>query len=98
MDQDRLRIETSPEELDAEAEKIAKAIRERAEKAAAHAVNKRVTVSLSEGGRVRRNGPCPCGSGAKFKKCCLLEVKDPESEKTLPGPAAMRAYMRNQRK
>lgn len=22
-------------------------------------------------GRVGRNEPCPCGSGKKFKKCCL---------------------------
>lgn len=22
-------------------------------------------------GKVRRNDPCPCGSGAKFKRCCL---------------------------
>ncbi|WP_420795311.1 SEC-C metal-binding domain-containing protein [Legionella brunensis] len=21
--------------------------------------------------KVRRNEPCPCGSGKKFKKCCL---------------------------
>lgn len=20
--------------------------------------------------KFRRNGPCPCGSGSKFKKCC----------------------------
>lgn len=23
-------------------------------------------------GKVGRNDPCPCGSGMKFKKCCLL--------------------------
>jgi hypothetical protein len=23
-------------------------------------------------GRILRNGPCPCGSGRKYKKCCLL--------------------------
>lgn len=23
-------------------------------------------------GRVGRNEPCPCGSGKKFKKCCLV--------------------------
>ena len=22
-------------------------------------------------GRIGRNAPCPCGSGMKFKKCCL---------------------------
>lgn len=24
--------------------------------------------------RVRRNDPCPCGSGKKYKKCCLLDA------------------------
>ena len=27
--------------------------------------------------KVNRNEPCPCGSGKKFKKCCLnLEDKE----------------------
>jgi preprotein translocase subunit SecA len=25
-----------------------------------------------EGKKVGRNDPCPCGSGRKYKKCCLL--------------------------
>lgn len=25
-----------------------------------------------EKGKVGRNDPCPCGSGKKFKKCCLF--------------------------
>ena len=24
--------------------------------------------------KVKRNDPCPCGSGKKYKKCCLLSV------------------------
>jgi methionyl aminopeptidase len=28
-------------------------------------------VSGPRGGKVGRNDPCPCGSGKKFKKCCL---------------------------
>lgn len=28
---------------------------------------------------VRRNSPCPCGSGKKYKKCCLLSHNDIES-------------------
>jgi preprotein translocase subunit SecA len=27
---------------------------------------------------IRRNDPCPCGSGQKFKKCCYVEAEDPE--------------------
>jgi len=26
---------------------------------------------------VGRNDPCPCGSGKKFKKCCLPRVSTP---------------------
>lgn len=26
-------------------------------------------------GKVGRNDPCPCGSGLKFKKCCLRNLK-----------------------
>ena len=29
-------------------------------------------------GKVGRNDPCPCGSGKKYKKCCML--KDLEKE------------------
>lgn len=28
--------------------------------------------------RVGRNDPCPCGSGIKFKKCCLPLLEDRE--------------------
>lgn len=28
-------------------------------------------------GRVGRNDPCPCGSGKKFKACCLLHMGGP---------------------
>ena len=34
------------------------------------------------GAPVRRNDPCPCGSGKKYKKCCLGEA-DPT-----PDPAS----------
>ena len=27
---------------------------------------------------VERNAPCPCGSGKKYKQCCLLENLSPE--------------------
>lgn len=32
--------------------------------------------------RVERNGPCPCGSGKKYKKCCLAQASNrkPRSE------------------
>ena len=28
--------------------------------------------------RVGRNDPCPCGTGAKYKKCCLGKIPWPE--------------------
>ena len=28
-----------------------------------------------EGPKIGRNDPCPCGSGKKYKKCCLLKEK-----------------------
>ncbi|MGE5192759.1 MAG: SEC-C metal-binding domain-containing protein, partial [Deltaproteobacteria bacterium] len=27
--------------------------------------------------KVGRNDPCPCGSGKKFKKCCMNRQKNP---------------------
>lgn len=34
---------------------------------------KRKPVDSNAIGRVGRNEPCPCGSGLKFKKCCLTK-------------------------
>ena len=38
--------------------------------------------------KVGRNYPCPCGSGKKFKKCCLNKL---ESKKEIQGAANKRA-------
>ena len=46
------------------------------------------TVTLQPGEKTGRNEPCPCGSGRKFKKCCLNR----ESEQ---GRKAMKATRRN---
>ena len=29
-----------------------------------------------EEGKVGRNDPCPCGSGSKFKRCCMMEDRN----------------------
>jgi uncharacterized protein len=29
--------------------------------------------------KVGRNQPCPCGSGKKYKQCCLAAVAEPLS-------------------
>jgi hypothetical protein len=38
--------------------------------------------------KVGRNYPCPCGSGKKFKKCCLNKL---ESKKEIQDAANKRA-------
>jgi uncharacterized protein YecA (UPF0149 family) len=30
-------------------------------------------------GKVGRNDPCPCGSGQKFKRCCLIRRFTPNA-------------------
>jgi len=35
---------------------------------------------VSRGPRVGRNEPCPCGSGRKYKRCCLGRVSAPPTE------------------
>lgn len=52
---------------------------QRAKKIAA--AQEQVLVSIAPGsGVIRRNGPCPCGSKKKFKKCCLGKVRNGELE------------------
>ena len=36
--------------------------------------------------KVGRNNPCPCGSGKKFKKCCLDKPESSVPEVKIPGP------------
>jgi uncharacterized protein YchJ len=31
-------------------------------------------------GKVGRNEPCPCGSGKKYKKCCLIKEQQGAQE------------------
>ena len=33
----------------------------------------RPELRAADGQKVGRNDPCPCGSGKKYKKCCLLK-------------------------
>jgi tetratricopeptide (TPR) repeat protein len=35
-----------------------------------------------------RNAPCPCGSGTKYKKCCLLRSTPEASPPAWPPPGA----------
>src|SRR4051794_33256822 len=45
--------------------------------------------------KVSRNDPCPCGSGRKFKHCCIgkgidWEARQAPGARRLPAPAAPR--------
>lgn len=80
----------TPDELGEFADQMAEELRAKAQQA----VKNRVPVSLTPSGKVRKNGPCPCGSGKKFKKCCLSDVKDPDNFKTLPTSKDMRAELK----
>ena len=35
----------------------------------------KVETVVHEGPRIGRNDPCPCGSGKKYKKCCMQKEK-----------------------
>ena len=47
--------------------------------------------------RIGRNQPCPCGSGAKYKKCCLNKKPEPKpkarAKKLTPAERTMIAMM-----
>ena len=30
--------------------------------------------------KIGRNDPCPCGSGKKYKKCCMIKDKEPNED------------------
>lgn len=43
--------------------------------------------------KVRRNDPCPCGSGKKYKKCCVVKGEE-HREDTLSTPPDERSVRR----
>ncbi len=42
--------------------------------------------------RAGRNDPCPCGSGKKYKKCCLAKERDAAREAKAAEEATMRSF------
>jgi len=51
-------------------------------------INERIREGLAPNGKhLRRNSICPCGSGKKFKKCCLRPMKAKLDAKLHPKPA-----------
>ena len=51
---------------------------------------------MSSDSAIGRNSPCPCGSGKKYKKCCLS--KDEKTESKFEEPNATPAPSRNNQK
>lgn len=47
------------------------------------------TEQVIRGDKIGRNDPCPCGSGKKYKKCCLLK----EAEKAAQEEAELQAWL-----
>ncbi|MFN2229588.1 MAG: YecA family protein [Anaerolineae bacterium] len=43
---------------------------------------------MSESGRVGRNDPCPCGSGIKYKRCCMARDRAAQAERVAWQKAA----------
>jgi tetratricopeptide (TPR) repeat protein len=39
--------------------------------------------------KVGRNAPCPCGSGKKYKKCCLPLHQQSSPQEFSPGPVTL---------
>jgi hypothetical protein len=72
------RLVIPPTDLRKEAEEtaeMARKLRERVEEAREEIEKTPVAVSVGKSGNIRKNGPCPCGSGSKYKRCCLEQVR-----------------------
>ena len=62
VDYKYLRIKNIPENEIKHLSKLAEKLR-----------SKRIENAVqTQGGKIGRNQPCPCGSGKKYKKCCYL--------------------------
>lgn len=73
----------TPAELEQQADDIAKLYRTLATVAKAP-----ITLSFGKkSGRLRRNSPCPCNSGLKYKVCCMKKVDRGEYKRLgIDGP------------
>ena len=56
-------------DLEAEATELANSLADEVKKKE----QLRITVGVKSG-KLRRNSVCPCGSGFKYKKCCMADV------------------------
>ena len=87
MNPDHERTSTPLNELEEAGELLADDLQEevRARMMRSHRVKQRISAGLTDDGkRLKRNARCPCGSGKKFKKCCLHNVKLQVGENVQP--------------
>ena len=38
--------------------------------------HRKVDTTIRAEKKIGRNAPCPCGSGKKYKRCCLINYKE----------------------
>lgn len=48
--------------------------------------------------KIGRNQPCPCGSGKKYKRCCLDKVEAARAAKAITPPLPTAAFLSNARR
>src|SRR5262249_16694975 len=48
--------------------------------------------------KIGRNEPCPCGSGKKYKHCCLAKDQTARHEATALAPTAHPGFLSNRTK
>jgi hypothetical protein len=47
------------------------------------------------GHKIGRNDPCPCGSGKKYKRCCLLQDEEKQQSKIDDKPIDRKSLYNN---
>ena len=62
-------LEREEQRLLAEKERLEREVREA--KAKVQSLRRQLASAQQESKRIGRNDPCPCGSGKKFKRCCM---------------------------
>jgi|GEM_PF-861715 len=54
---------------------LAKSVKSQTKKARCIEINRKIAEPEGFNMKIGRNAPCPCGSGKKYKKCCLLKAQ-----------------------
>lgn len=70
LEQNDMRQEIIDRLTGSEGQELSNAFQRRRKQLLARAEETGAKVEIRETRNIRRNDPCPCGSGVKFKKCC----------------------------